>query len=91
MSGTLIDLDPIRRRVAAAHGGPWKWTHHRSGAVLHPVAMDGWIDLSEWEIPGVITDGRIHTADAALVMAAPTDIATLLIELDRLRREVDER
>ena len=76
----------IRARLAAATEGPWCVDPH-----------DGWIESEtvrdhvnepthEWE-PRIIVDGGYWTtlADKLFVAAAPTDVARLLAEVERLR------
>lgn len=86
MSSTRID--EIRARLAAATPGPWNWVgRHLESDALTILVDDTLSDFAEAVRPG----------DAALIAAAPDDIAHLLAEVERLQadskvqRVVEER
>ena len=65
----MLNLDPIKQRLAAATPGPW--------GALGPGASG----LCYVSGPGITQVGQ---ADAALIANAPTDIAALVAEVQRL-------
>ena len=82
-----LDLDPIRARLAAATPGPWEY---RPFTEIDP---DGAFDLAH-----VVADdpddpagdqvsvcASIMRPDADLIANAPTDMAALVAEVERLR------
>ena len=80
---TADELDAIKARLTSATPGSWfAWPNDLIG---------GWcvrvVDTPPSEGPGDVAD-FIEEADARLIAAAPSDIAALLAEVERLRDEV---
>lgn len=84
-----VDTAAIRARLEAADKGPWKYVmHHRPGRgrtvhelrSVHDIGPANPLARGYW---------GISVANARLVENAPTDIAVLLSEVDRLARERD--
>lgn len=79
----MLDLQPIRARLAAATSGPWR--------------AIPWYDLPQEVAPiaevsmvGVFSDCPVSGSpaqDADLIANAPTDLAALVTEVERLRAE----
>jgi hypothetical protein len=120
-----LDLEPIKKRLAAATPGPWKWcdgngvpedagqVYLYKGGELElqdPYVFDGFYSLwqhieieepegeaqeepviSQIEYEGYIHEMTISKEDAALIAAAPTDIAALIAEVERLREQLAKR
>ena len=80
----MLDLEPIKKRLAEASPGPWSWDCDllRQGEYGEPVlgsepVYDG------GEMIGSTT--VVLRTDAALIAHAPTDLAALVAEVERLR------
>lgn len=78
---TDLDLAPIKARLAAATPGPWTWVCHSTAGV------------SEWTVfdaadHALATNRHGWRPDAEFIAHAPTDIAALLAEVERLRAEL---
>jgi len=78
-------LSAIRARLDAATPGPWR--HDETHGAGYIVASRG-VDAEEPLIAEVAAGEPIDSANAAFIENAPTDIAALLAEVERLRREV---
>ena len=77
-----LDLDPIRARLAAATPGPWEVDECSEETTVIVAGSDLTIICSElWQ-------GWEGTQDAALIANAPTDMAALVAEVERLRESV---
>lgn len=80
----MIDLDPIKARLAAATPGPWTpvETHKQSATdSFFSVAVVGRREVRA-TIP---SQARPDERDAALIASAPADLAALVAEVERLR------
>lgn len=80
----MLDLEPIKARLAEATPGPWKYLDGKLQA------SPGWPIIDAWwegEGKGGIT---ADAADAALIANAPSDIAALIREVEQLRTQLDE-
>ena len=89
----MLDLEPIKRRLAEATPGPWEAIGIGSEG-FDVVAGVGWNYPEKREKlgwSGHITDVRNGKswdgirANAYLIASAPTDIAALVAEVERLR------
>ena len=92
-----LDLDPIRTRLEAASPGPWRWEDWGAPPVDHEgsaytLASDELVgsDLLPGLTKAICTAARAtsswrNPADAALIAHAPSDIAALIAEVERLR------
>lgn len=71
----MIDLEAIKARLAAATSEPWKLLG--GGEYIYPIGV-------------LVTpdDGGVNDADAALIVNAPSDLAALIAEVERLREAV---
>jgi hypothetical protein len=89
-----VDVGAIRGRMEAATAGPWRVEKART--VLHVIAALREVVTLSISPPRVpereIRDEHVRRswADATFIAHAPTDIATLLSELDRLTARVRE-
>jgi hypothetical protein len=92
-----LDLDPIRTRLEAASPGPWRWEdwgdppvdHERSAYTLASDELAG-SDLLPGLTKAICTAAQAtsmwkNPADADLIAHAPSDIAALIAEVERLR------
>ena len=73
-----LDLAPIKDRLAAAAPGPWQ------------LVGDDWGDARVLDGEGNLLalgpyGGAISAPDGRLIAGAPTDIAALIAEVERLR------
>lgn len=83
----MLDLQPIKDRLAAATPGPWEreFTEH--------IAEDMSLDASYTSFiigKGVSVGEMDMPADCELVAHAPTDLAALVAEVERLRAAIEE-
>lgn len=92
-------LGEIRARLARATPGPWRWAPYDGGSIHfltnQPAERD---DPYRAPLPRIHSDGSawgeysadidVDGPDAALIAAAPQDIADLLAEVERLRADV---
>ena len=81
-----MNLEPIKARLAAATEGPWFVEGMPETAECRVLAIDGEPepDNNYWGcIP--VTSGGSVPADADLIAHAPTDLARLVAEVERLR------
>ena len=86
---TELDLTPIKDRLARAHTEWGEWiVESDEWGVCHSVIIQddgpGYSVIAE----GVIQGEDDGLADAIFIAAAPTDIAALLAEVERLRAQV---
>ena len=84
----MLDLDAIKARLAAATPGPW-WSD--SGDPLSTnmavAVIGGWqVQASRPFVGDRVTPAK---DDADLIAHAPTDLAALVAEVERLREELD--
>ena len=85
-----LDLNPIRTRLEAASLGPWRWEdwgdppvdHERSA---HTLASDELGLTKAICTAAQATSMWKNPADADLIAHAPSDIAALIAEVERLR------
>lgn len=68
----MLDLDPMKERVDKATPGPWTNKRYRVGTVA-----------TDWTVG---TCNGLN--DAELIAHAPTDLAALIAEVERLRAQV---
>ena len=91
-----LDLDPIRTRLEAASPRPWRWEdwgdppvdNERRAYTLvsdEPVGSDLLPASRRPSAPRAATSMWKNPADADLIAHAPSDIATLIAEVERLR------
>ena len=90
---TALDLDPIRARLAAATPGPWE--NDGGGEVgQHWSSPQPLASIVSTEVScmaycyGGSAAGVIRDEDADFIAHAPTDIAALLAEVERLRKHI---
>lgn len=74
-----VDLDAIKARISRAKSGPWLLADPTTGEIYAGDVHD-W-DSPNWKYVGTVNDD----ADADLIAHAPTDLATLVGEVERLR------
>ena len=85
-----LDLDPIRTRLEAASPRPWRWEdwgdppvdHERNA---HTLASDELGLTKAICTAAQVTSMWKNPADADLIAHAPSDIAALIAEVERLR------
>ena len=73
-----LDLDLIKARLAAATPGPWVLSKDRE-----TITQTSHITRDVWTIP------RTHE-DMELIAHAPSDLAALIAEVERLRVELEQ-
>lgn len=78
----MPDLDAIRARLDRATPGPWTVAETEGWIGIHPVCPPHGTDDAA-EISGGLDD--LTPADADLIAHAPTDLAALVAEIERLR------
>ena len=78
----MLDLQPIKDRLAAASPGPWQWFGNESAAGTTYGALStngqGLLEIRQ-------ADRFSIEADLRLITHAPQDIAALVAEVERLR------
>jgi hypothetical protein len=80
-------LDAIRRRAAAATPGTWK-----IGSKFGCGVLGSSVVVLSGKLPSIDLDPyRNGRADAAFIAHARQDIPALLVEIDRLRAELESR
>lgn len=73
-----LDLEPIKARLAAATPGPWE-------SDIYP-GSENWVYVGGVRGPGPSLElGADSSGDAEFITNAPTDIAALVAEVERLR------
>ena len=85
-----LDLDPIRTRLEAASPGPWRWEDWGDPPLDHEhnaytLASDELGLTKAICTAAEATSMWKNPADADLIAHAPSDIAALLAEVERLR------
>ena len=96
-----LDLEAIRARLASATPGPWKASTDDAGDVVVWGPDEDWLaNVGNWarQHLGIDADAAARqfvetrdAADATLIAHAPTDLAALCDEVERLRGESDGR
>lgn len=85
----MLDLEPIKARLAAATPGPWRfdsswipsYRRHANWLRSDGVAADG----AAANCVLRVVDGSMLDKDADLIENAPADLAALVAEVERLR------
>jgi hypothetical protein len=90
---TPADIAAIRARLAAATPGPWRVHSRGDVALIDPRQWPAWAvaddpDGGEDDFERLVAEAT--AADADLIAHAPTDLAALLDEVERLRAQVDD-
>lgn len=78
----MIDLEPIKARLAAATPGPWETYKPRINTAVITT------DENQY-ITAYVAERVRETADAEFIAFAPTDIAALVEEVERLCLALD--
>lgn len=81
----MLDLQPIKDRLAAATPGPWTASPN--------VQPHGVAAVAEVNTVLVLSSGPLYGSpaqDADLIANAPTDLAALVAEVERLRKSLAE-
>lgn len=81
----MLDLQPIEYRLAAATPGPW-------GVSFNPIPPGG-KPVAQVNTIVILSDEPLYGSpieDAELIANAPTDLAALVAEVERLRKEVQQ-
>ena len=84
-----LDLEAIKTRIAKATPGPWEWVvRPKRHMLLHRFSARGSFTVLE-------TQGDVEAeypcatdADRDLIQNAPTDLAALISEIERLHAEL---
>lgn len=93
----MNDLTRIKKQLAAASPGPWEWAEFN---IEDPDQYDCYLmrvdgDGIQWSIyeggAPVCANELENRANLQLIAAAPTVIAALVAEIERLRAELAER
>jgi hypothetical protein len=81
----MLDLGPIKARLAAATPGPWRQMPSKNkGGVDRFVGPPGCDPVC-----GMSVINEKWGADMSLIANAPTDLATLVEEVERLRQDLE--
>ena len=75
----MLDLEPIKQRLAAATPGPW---HHGGLGAINTIKGE-----AVFQIAGARSSTNQWMPDTLLIANAPTDLAALIAEVERLRGE----
>lgn len=83
----MLDLGPIKDRLAAASPGPWQWFGNESaaGTTYGVLSTNGQALLEIRQ-----ADRFPIEADLRLVANAPADLAALVAEVEWLRAEIQD-
>lgn len=82
----MLDLQPIKSRLAAATPGPWWSARGASFGTYFAVAVVGNNEVRTEQGNQACSDN----ADADLIAHAPTDLAALVAEVERFREAIAE-
>ena len=77
----MLNLEPIKARLAAATPGIWYFDVHG----LPPSERGGVRVLDSW----LFWEHEADDSDTQLIANAPADLAALVAEVERLRRMID--
>lgn len=86
MTTRMLDLQPIKDRLAAATPGPWTASPN-----VQPLGVAA---VAEVNTVLVLASGPLYGSpmrDASLIANAPTDLAALVAEVERLRGILADR
>ncbi len=91
MASNIVNLDAIKARLAAATPGPWEWSvRPKRHMLIHRFSERGHLTVLETEGDSEYAEYPCaNEADRAFIEHAPSDIAALVAEVERLRAEVD--
>ena len=81
---TTLDLEPIKERLAEATPGPW-FADDDGGVSTEPHACT----MTSTPIVDTEGCGMGNPKDATFIANAPSDIAALVAEVERLRGQID--
>ena len=85
-----IDLKAIKARLTKATPGPWEWCIWvRRHALQRRVGPKAFLVVLETQGDAEADYPCANDADRDLIQHAPTDLATLIAEVERLRAEVE--
>lgn len=86
----MLDLQPIKDRLAAATPDHWRWDLTITG--LDANGDEEWLIISQDEhAPDAALVGTARTKeDADLITHAPADLAALVAEVERLRGAIEQ-
>lgn len=84
-----LDLEAIKARLDKATPGPWEWTiWPRRHMLVHRTGMKSLLTVLETQGEAVAEYPCADEGDRDLIQHAPTDIAALIEEVERLRAEL---
>lgn len=86
---SAVDIAAIRERLAAATPGPWLVYPYDEGLVVSDVIINGIVEVARVDSPGPHDGGLDDAAydDLDLIANAPSDLAALCDEVERLRAQ----
>jgi len=87
-----VSTQSIRARLAKATPGPWRVESRHLGdssAACISAGINSYGDGPESYPIGILSKGTVSDANADFIANAPTDIAFLLSEIDRLTADVE--
>lgn len=89
MASNIVNLDAIKARLAAATPGPWEWSvRPKRHMLIHRFSERGHLTVLETEGDSEYAEYPCaNEADRAFIEHAPSDIAALIAEVERLRAE----
>jgi len=85
----LLDLEAIKARIAKATPGPWEWSiRPKRHMLVSPLSARGFLTVLETQGDVEADYPCAKDADRDLIQHAPTDLAALVAEVERLRAEL---
>jgi hypothetical protein len=85
----LLDLEAIKARIAKTTPGPWEWSiRPKRHMLVSPLSARGFLTVLETQGDVEADYPCAKDADRDLIQHAPTDLAALVAEVERLRAEL---
>lgn len=84
-----LDLEAVKARIAKATPSPWEWiVWPRRNMLVHRTGMKTLLTVLETQGDVEADYPCANDADRDLIEHAPTDLAALIAEVERLRAEL---
>ena len=85
----LLDLETIKARISKATPGPWEWSiRPKRHMLVHRFSERGFLTVLETQGDVEADYPCAKDADRDFIQHAPTDLAALVAEVERLRDEL---
>ena len=85
----LLDLEAIKARIAKATPSPWEWSiRPKRHMLVSPLSARGFLTVLETQGDVEADYPCAKDADRNFIQHAPTDLAALVAEVERLRAEL---